>query len=422
VQVRHLVLCGISALAWNPYFLWAARDRGLSVLGLESPQSSYRESPLVRELEESGNLRWVEPEHQAQLLQIVADWSATHTVGICGLREDWVEAAAWLAEGLGAPSPGLWAARACRDKSVQRVLLREWSPRFQIVPAGANRCADDRDTYAAVVKPVGRTGSSGVTEVSDRRDMAIALGRLGSSETALIEERVYGPEYSVESMVQRGEVVFSGITVKATVEGTAHAFAEVSHTVGPGQVHEREDELRACNTGVLHALRVRDGVVHGEYRITPDGIRVMEVNCRTAGGNIPTLYNLATGQLFEDAIIDIALGVEVRYPQPVRWAREGYLANPAGVLASVETDWPDVDQVWIKNGQTLRRLDLPVKQHEPATVRSLMVGKSKGDAIGPIRSNGDRVASYVIDGPDLKAIESLERSFRAATRIVTEGS
>lgn len=416
------MLCGVSALAWNPYFLWAARDRGMAVLGLESPQSSYRESPLVRELDESGNLRWVEPEHQAQLLQILGDWPATHHLaGVCGLREDWVEAAAWLAEALGVPSPGLWAARAGRDKSVQRVLLREWSPRFQIVPAGADHQAGGWDTYPAVVKPVGRTGSSGVAEVSGRREAAIALERLGSSETALIEERVYGPEYSVESMVQHGEVVFSGITVKVTVEGATHAFAEVSHTVGPGRVHEREDELRSVNAAVLRTLRVRDGVVHSEYRMTADGIRVMEVNCRTAGGNIPTLYGLATGRLFESAIVDIALGMEVRYPQPVRWAREGYLANPVGVLAGVETAWPDIDQVWIKNGQTLRRLDVPVKQDDPATVRSLMVGKSKGDAIGPIHSNGDRVASYVVDGPDLGALESLEQSFRAATRIVTEG-
>jgi hypothetical protein len=47
----------------------------------------------------------------------------------------------------------------------------------------------------------------------------------------LVEERVEGQEYSVESLVCRGEVVFASATRKQTNETRRRTFVELSHTV-----------------------------------------------------------------------------------------------------------------------------------------------------------------------------------------------
>lgn len=82
-----------------------------------------------------------------------------------------------------------------------------------------------------MAKPAGRHASSGVLSCRDQEELAAALSSYPAHETVLVEQRVHGPEYSVETLVQDGRPVLSSVTAKRTTEDSSRGFVELSHTV-----------------------------------------------------------------------------------------------------------------------------------------------------------------------------------------------
>jgi phosphoribosylamine-glycine ligase len=101
-----------------------------------------------------------------------------------------------------------------------------------VLPAGQrNGVALDDVDFPAVVKPVGRHSSSGVAMVDDLDSLRQQLTTYPEHETLLVETKVIGQEYSVESLVQHGEVIFSSATRKDTNDTHTSNFVELAHTV-----------------------------------------------------------------------------------------------------------------------------------------------------------------------------------------------
>ena len=219
-----------------------------------------------------------------------------------------VEQTGVLADALGLPSPGLRATRACRSKYLQRLLCPDWSPPVLLFPPGDRSARHgDHPGFPAVLKPAGRRSSSGVRRVGSERELDGILPDYPAAETLLLERYVAGPEYSVEALVQDGRVLFDSVTAKATNEATSERFVELGHSV-PAPPGPTTDALLAANRAVLARLGFADGVAHGEYRLTPDGVVLMEIAARTPGDGILPLYHLATGAPMEPQILRIALG------------------------------------------------------------------------------------------------------------------
>lgn len=164
---------------------------------------------------------------------------------------------------------------------------------------------------------------------------------------------------------------------------------------------------------MLKRLRVQDGVLHSEFRVSERGVRLMEVNGRPPGGNIGTLYKMATGQSLEDAVIAVATGDSAHCPQPRRWAREAYLDHPYGRLESVDIDWPGVSPVWIREGQIMDRVPGDIAASAPAALRALTVGRQHGDVLTVLASNQDRAVSYLIDAATQAELDGIERAVRS---------
>src|SRR5439155_6609845 len=140
------------------------------------------------------------------------------------------------------------------------------------------------------------------------------LATYADHETVLVEQRVDGPELSVESLVQDGRVIFASATDKETTESHASTFVELAHGVPTAREEVRGPLLRA-NARLLDLLGFQDGIAHSEWRIGPDGRPLlMEIAGRTPGDGLLPLYQLATGAPLEPEIIRIALGERASYP------------------------------------------------------------------------------------------------------------
>jgi biotin carboxylase len=340
-------------------------------------------------------------------------------VGACAVGETQVEPTGLLADALGLPTPGLRATRACRSKYLQRWYLPEFSPAAAIVPAGQRDGVDaDNLPYPVVLKPAGRHSSSGVATVADPVELRAALADCPAHETLLIEDRVAGQEYSVESLVQDGRTVFASVTRKDTTDTHAATFVELSHTV-PGDRPDHRETLLEANRRMLAALAFRDGVSHAEWRVTADGRPVlMEVAARPPGDGLCVLYELATGASLERQIIRIALGEPAAYPAPVRVARQVYLEHTRGVLADVTVDGFDVTPAWVGERGLWPRLR-PGAADDPPTLRAVLVHQDRGARLGELRSSEDRAVSFLIDAATVAELDELEAEVRAAVTVHT---
>ncbi|MFB9542520.1 ATP-grasp domain-containing protein [Micromonospora sagamiensis] len=216
--------------------------------------------------------------------------------------EYFVLAASRLAGHLGLPAPDPDAVRRCRDKGAQRRALADQPGAVRFA-----ECVDvDRAVEAAeqlggdvVVKPCFGSGSEGVracgspaeVEAWARKLLDVRHNERGLpiEPRILVEERVTGPEYSVEML----DGTVYGITAKHV--GDEPFFVEVGHDF-PACL-DRSDSARVAETArrAVEALGLRSGPAHVELRLAERGPVIMEVNPRLAGGMIPHLVRLATG-------------------------------------------------------------------------------------------------------------------------------
>src|SRR5205823_3592986 len=143
----------------------------------------------------------------------------------------------------GLPGAGSAASRMARNKLLQRTALPDLSPPWRVVTPAQRSTVDPAELdFPVVVKPIGRFSSLGVYQVNRPEELPGVLGGYPPDEIVLIESRVFGPEFSVESLVQRGEVFWSAVTTKQTNESTGTFFTEMGHT-SPAPLPDNEEKL-----------------------------------------------------------------------------------------------------------------------------------------------------------------------------------
>lgn len=381
MSVPRLLLVGSGDEAFRGYALKAISSRTAAALLVNRPATWER--------------RYVDRVEVVNLDDYAAARSAARRIGADGVLtydERFVELTARLAADLRLPHPDPAAVRRCKDKSLLRELLhdRDLSPvRFGVATTLGAATALGKDIgYPLVVKPRGLGGSAGVVRVDGPDQLAEAFStaagaRVGSTVSAyagvLLEEYLDGPEYSVDAVTVGGRTTPVVVAEKAV--GLAPYFEEVGHVV-PAAPSPALDEALGLVRAVHTAAELDGLVTHTEFRLTPRGPRIVEVNVRLGGDLIPFLGLLALGVDLPAAAADVALG---RTPQ-ITPRRSG--------AAAVRFFYPDedlrVDQV------SLRR---PVDEY-PGLERFVPLVAS-GDVLAlPPRGFLSRLALAVVDGAD----------------------
>jgi hypothetical protein len=339
-------------------------------------------------------------------------------VGAYAVGDYLAEANGLIADGLGVASPGLRASRACRSKVLQRWYAAELSPPSLTVPGDERDLVDAAAvTYPVVVKPAGRSSSSGVIAVDDAAALRLQLRDYPEDETILVEHKVLGPEFSVESLVQAGEVIFSSATAKRTTDSHSRTFVELAHSVPTGNVQAR-GALLAANRRLLELLAFEDGIAHSEWRLGPEGPVLMEIAARTPGDGLLVLYQLTTGQSMEPEILRLALRERSCYPAPKRYARQVYLEHEPGVLQDVTLDWPGVTPEWVDASGVWPEIK-PGAAQDGSTLRAVLVLKARGAELVQLRDSDDRAVTFFIDAPTPEELDELELLVRASINVHT---
>ncbi|MGW8331165.1 ATP-grasp domain-containing protein [Streptomyces sp. NPDC055897] len=423
-----ILLGGFGVVCRNPLYLAELRRRGLRIL-LLTPESfrpdvqaaaAQPEHPVhqIDEIAYVAGALGLDGSFTSGVISRAMGWRERHRiVGVYAVGEVMVEPTGLLADALGLRSPGLRATRVCRSKYLQRWYLHDVSPASTtIAPSDRSSFTADTVPFPCIVKPSGRHSSSGVQTVQDPARLAAALNEYPDHETLLVEQKIEGQEYSVESLVQDGQVVFASATCKETTGSHAHTFVELSHSV-PTARGSVSDVLLAANAKVLSTLMFEDGIAHSEWRLDASGRPfLMEIAARTPGDGLLVLYELATGEALEPHILRTALGEPTTYPAPRRCTRQVYVEHRPGRLLDVRLDWPNVTPAWLGSGGLWPVLQ-PGAADDPPTLRALFVLTERNAVLAPLASSDDRVVTFFIDAATHEELDELEQRVHAALTV-----
>lgn len=259
--------------------------------------------------------------------------------------EYFIATASEAARELGLPHADPAAIRACRDKASQRHILRAAGvgcPDFAVARTVAEAVAAAAGVgFPVVVKPAAGSGSVGVRRCTDAEQVRAAAAAVLESDPAalglppqsavLVEQYLDGPEFSVETLDDR--VV--GVTGKHL--GPEPYFVETGHDFPARLAPDRRSELGEVALAALRALGLGWGPAHTELRWSGNGIRIVEVNPRLAGGMIPRVVDVAIGVDLIRHTVARAAGLELP-PSPERTGGASIrflLPGLAGRLAEV---------------------------------------------------------------------------------------
>ena len=327
-----------------------------------------------------------------------------------------VVAAAALADAWGVPGAGVTAARTLRDKSLLRAAAGKHGieqPEWEVVES-----ADAVDAFRGrfggrcVVKPANRQASLGVRLLDSGSDAQAVWAHTTSADEArqrarhalppkyLVEQRLDGPEFSVEALVRDGRAVFANITAKSVLHGDSPV--EVGHVAPaplPADVAQRMVEA----TGrLLAATGFGTGVVHAEWILHDGRPHLVECAGRLPGDCIDLLVNLSHSC---DLTQDYLRVLEGTAPEvagaPGRAAAIRFVTAEPGVVTAVE--------------------GVAASGRAPGVVES-EVSAEPGTTVGSMTSSWDRLGHVIATGATPEEATARAEHAAALIRVTTEAA
>jgi len=323
-----------------------------------------------------------------------------------------VPAAAELAHKLGLPGAGPRAASILRDKLALREVTSNAgmaAPDFREIH-GPEDIVEFAGTRPVVVKPADRQASMGVRVLDDVTPEAAAAAWQAMQQLTeggvpdrpmrrryLVEERLYGTEFSVEAIVRGRQILLGNVTEKRVVVGASPV--EIGHVVPAAVDKATRSALMAATEDLIDAVEFDSGILHAEWFY--DGGRPTLVECagRCPGDHLVMLIDLAYGISVRPALIELHSGRAPAFP-----------AHPAQA-AAIEFFLPEPGVV-----ERVERVD--AARRMPG-VHDLKVTAQPGDRITAWSSSWDRSGYVITVGTDQNEARRRAEAAAAAVRIRT---
>ena len=306
--------------------------------------------------------------------------------GVMTLASDMpMRTVACVGRALGLPAISEEAAFQATDKHAMRKALKEHG-----VPVPVFFGVKDEAAYREaigqipgdcfIVKPADSSGSRGVHLVSKLEDPMNAFydsRKFSRSGVVMVEEYMTGPEISVESLTVDGKTEVIAITDKLIV-GNGN-FTEIGHTQPTALPEAVREEIKDVVCRTVKAIGIDHSPSHAELKVTPTGVKVVEIGARLGGDNITTaLVPLSTGVDMLEACIRIAMA------EPV----EAFRKVPN--TAAIRYFNPEI-------GTILEIRNLEQAKKIPG-IREIQILRSVGQQVVPITSSTDRIGFVIAQG------------------------
>ena len=286
--------------------------------------------------------------------------------GVVSFNETSLAPTGAIAARLGLPGNSPETVRRLHNKVAQRDALAAHglcTPRYRAVRVDRTTATVNGAltglTFPVVIKPQEGSGSRETHRARDVPELHDAISSIARASTSgpvelIVEEylpdhwqredRPYADYVSVESVTCQGKTSHVAVVAKTAL---AEPFIETGDFVPPTLPSTVVDEILDTAGRAVRAMGVTSGVSHTEIKWTPHGPRVIEINGRTAGGEIPQMLSLAGGpSLLEIASLTALDECVLPDAAPPRYSRVGFAfvaAPPVSASRLVRMD--NLDQV-----------------------------------------------------------------------------
>ena len=217
----------------------------------------------------------------------------------------------YVANALGLPSNDPKDSLICTNKYEMRKAFKKAgisTPLFEKVSS-----IDDVtiNKFPLIVKPTDRSGSRAIALVNNEDELKKAIDNaVGNSfeKCAIVEEVIYGNEYSCECISYQGQHYYLTITKKYTT-GFPKCI-ETGHMQPCDLTDSQIEKVKDVVFKGLDALNIKNGASHTEFKIDEnDEIKIIEIGARMGGDCIGSdLVKISTGYDFVRMVIEVALG------------------------------------------------------------------------------------------------------------------
>jgi D-alanine-D-alanine ligase-like ATP-grasp enzyme len=221
---------------------------------------------------------------------------------LAGILENLQVTLAQVREQLGIPGMGEETAENFRDKARMKAVFEAAG-----IPCARNARADNADAVRMVfhdwqtpivVKPLAGMGARNTFRISETEGLDRWLSHSPPSTQApvLLEEFLEGREFSFESVLINGELVWHSIcrydpTPLTVVENPWIQWSVVLPRYIDG---EEFAAIRDIGTAAVRSLGMNTGLSHLEWFLRPDGsVAISEVGARPPGAQIASLMSWA---------------------------------------------------------------------------------------------------------------------------------
>jgi len=237
-----------------------------------------------------------------------------------------------------------------------------------------------------IFKPSRNSASRGITLLksnSSKSDISIAFNRAVNNSfdnSAIIEQYIDGPEFSVEIVIWNNQPVVITVTDKLT-SGDPY-FVELGHSQ-PSQYPESELlKIKSLAIDGCKALGIDWCVAHVEIKLQNNIPFLIEIGARLAGDFISTeLVRLSTGIDFVACAIDLAFGKapNLSSSQNIKGAAIRYFIPKPGILTKIYIN------------ENISKFN---------TIHEIEIYRKSGESIPEIRSSLDRSGHVISIGKD----------------------
>ncbi|WP_192457382.1 ATP-grasp domain-containing protein [Musicola keenii] len=412
-----------------PQWISSLKNRGFKILSLDDDNqnttrliNSYS-SIIDSFFADISEYHAASPHDLPSILHIVQKWSEKYTISAAiSMIEDFVAPIAFICERYSLPGSGIKAALICRDKLLQRYFLPEVSPAF--TSSSKPKLQNEVPVaYPFVIKPTGRSGSSGVHLIRSNDDLSAVLDQYQDDECLLLESFIQGPEYSVESAIVDGKVIVTNITEKTTNCQSSDNFVEMSHTIPARSLSEQMHvSLRETNQWIIERLSFLSGITHAEFKIDQHNrIWLMEIAARGPGDMILYLFQLATGVSFEDMAVSIALNEnfssDITYQ---RYAKQVFISPESGTLSDVKVENAEQQVLFLRDNQWRSAPSAPFVSSDKNTLVEVVIDKPRGMEMTPeVSDSKSRLGYFITVSDDENDLDVFSNQVAESIKIIS---
>lgn len=206
-------------------------------------------------------------------------------------------------------------ARLCNTKHELRDYLKKCygSVPFDVLSEDCNIKNID---FPAIVKPVDSQGQRGVSTVRNINELKVAYDYAVSfsrSSTVIVENKIQGPEISVNVYMKDGELVFFLPSDRLAWEGYDGGIIH-KHILPASLGESASENVRKLVVETLAALEINNGPAYFQIMLEGDAAYLIEVTPRLDGCHMWNLIKQSTGVDLLEISLNHLMGQDISLP------------------------------------------------------------------------------------------------------------